>query len=788
MIIKIIRLVAFVLVITCFASGVAVAKDKVTTKAHPYLFYTKSRVEHLKERMKSDTMMNRVWNEMKSNIDKSIESGKPASIEELSFAYRMTGDKKYAEAAKKGLVQLTNRIAWDGMDDRTPRWNSGLATGHNNYSAAVTFDAIYDYLTPNERKDIAAKIVKLGIEPSLSDWISEDKRLHAINSMGHNWWSAIVFEAGVASLAVMNEEPDAREWAENVMNSSKEWFAFSGSVLENKIPTFDKDGGFYESVSYANFGVSEYLLFRLAWTNAIAPIKMPYDDVLQKTMDWFINACYPATNSLMSLNFGDSNPFANGDRPVKLMIALGYPKDEYYWYLNQTKKKHVKEDMSINTPLGLLYQPDKTASASVPNLPNSAIYKDMGWAMLRSSWKNDATMLGVKSGYTWNHSHADAGSYVLYHKGKNLLIDGGDCNYGFPEYPGYFVRSEAHNVMMFNGKAQEPQDEYNAIKNVGHLYNLIDGGNFKYVLADATGPTSRYFLRNYRNFVWVGDVILVIDDVKSYEPGKFEWLLHFDQEAKKKGIDIEVTNDSAQVLVRPLFPETLPNGYPHDFPEKLRMEEKTGIKDRDPKTKIPYYSFSPAETSRQEKFITAIILLDDESKAVEGLVGSSGATAPSSRTNIPKVEKLRGNDFVGVRITQNGEVTDVYYNLLADGRLMHRNSNATINGWETDAYIMAVSYREGSDAGNLNNINRYFVSNGSYIRKDGKVVLHSLSKVFMDAEVSDNNPKVVLQGHPIINAKLRLERMPQQLLLNNNRVKANYSSSDKTVTLAVNDK
>jgi hypothetical protein len=74
----------------------------------------------------------------------------------------------------------------------------------------------------------------LGIEPSLNDWLSADKRLHTLNSMGHNWWSSIVFQAGVASLAVMNEVPEAKNWAEDVLQSADEWFSFSGSVRENK--------------------------------------------------------------------------------------------------------------------------------------------------------------------------------------------------------------------------------------------------------------------------------------------------------------------------------------------------------------------------------------------------------------------------------------------------------------------------------------------------------------------------------------------------------------------------
>jgi hypothetical protein len=516
-------------------------------------------------------MMARVWNEMKTKADEAVATARGGNTDMLCLAWRMTGDTKYAQLVKTQLLQLTGRDAWDGMDDRAPRWNAGLGTSHSSYTASMAFDCIYDYLSKQERQEIAGKIVKLGIEPSIGDWISADKRIHSLNSMGHNWWSAVVHEAGIASLAVMNEVPEAAQWAKQVLRAGTEWFAFSGSVLENKPSSFDPDGGFYESVGYANYGVSEYLLFRLAWTNAVAPVKMPYDNLLEKTMDWWLHACYPNNGKLMSLNFGDSSPFANGDRPVKLMIALGFGKERYSWYLGQTGKGAVNEDLNVNTALGLVYQPAKAPAVKIPDIAPSAIYKDMGWAMLRSSWDKNATMLGVKCGFTWNHAHADAGSFVLYHNGKNLLIDGGDVGYALDEYSNYFVRSDAHNVMLFNGRAQDPQDQYNAVKAPGHVYNMIDGGSIKYVLADATGPTAHYFLRNYRSFLWVGNVILVIDDVKTYEAGKFEFLLHFDKDAKRKGPDYEITNDSAAVLFRPLFPETLPMGYPHDFPEKMRV-------------------------------------------------------------------------------------------------------------------------------------------------------------------------------------------------------------------------
>ncbi|RYF50343.1 MAG: hypothetical protein EOO39_44460, partial [Cytophagaceae bacterium] len=377
------------------------------------------------------------------------------------------------------------------------------------------------------------QIVKLGIEPSIGDWVSKDKRIQSLDNMGHNWWAAVVFEAGIASLAVMNEQPQARQWANDIMHDSRQWFSFSGSLLENKPANFDPSGGFYESVSYANYGVSEYLQFRLAYTNALGTLTMPYDNLLKKTVDWFMHTSYPRSSDkpLMSLNFGDSNDFANGERPAKLMMALGLGNDDYYWYIQQTGKTPFREDLNVSTPMGLLYQPENKPVPATPTLSPSAVYGSMGWGTLRSSWKPDATMLGVKSGYTWNHAHADAGSFVLYHKGENVLIDGGDVGYGNPEYSSYFVKSQAHNVLMFNGEAQDASDQYNAVKNPGHLYNLLDGGSLKYVLADATGPTSRNFLRNYRNFLWIGNVILIIDDPKTYESGQFDFLLHYADKA-----------------------------------------------------------------------------------------------------------------------------------------------------------------------------------------------------------------------------------------------------------------
>jgi len=753
-------------------------------RSHPYLFFTNTAIDAFKTRIEADTSTANRWQEILGRADNTLTASKisAADMETLCLAYRVTGDKKYAAKAKELLQHLVDLPAWDGMDDRTPRWNSGLNTGKNCFASALGFDCIYDNLTPTERKNFAEQIALKGIRPSFDDWLSRDRRLHALNSMGHNWWSAVVNEAGVASLAIMDEQPEARQWAQEIMRASNEWFDFDGSVLDNKPRSFDRDGGFYESINYANFALTEYLVFRLAWTNAIAPVSMPYDSLLVKTMKWFIHGCYPNNGQLRSLNFGDSNPFSNAQQPVTLMLALGFHQESYQWYLGQ---------LHTIDPLTLLYTPARTQTPFSPGLPPSALYKDMGWATLRSSWDTNATLLGVKCGFTWNHAHADAGSFVLYHKGKNLLIDGGDAFYGSDEYSNYFVRSEAHNVMLFNNKAQDPQDQYHAVKNPGALYHLMDGGNIKYLLADAQGPTSHYFLRNFRSFLWIGNVILVIDDVKAYEPGKFQWLLHYEGQAKQQGPDIGITDGNAGVLVRPLFPETLPMGYAHDFPEKMTIEQRLGYKDHDVKTRLPYYAISPPEPATTQKFIDAIILLDSNNRPVSTFTGSSGANGSSAYSNLPLIQRLQGADYIGVRITRNGNITDVYFNLLADGRLMHRNSNTVIDGWETDAYLFAVSYPETAnprETGAPLNPTTYFIANGSYLRRQGTPILNSLSKVFMIAEQSGAAADILLQGQPLIHAELQLNKKPSVINLNNQPIKPTFAEDHRTIVIDLADK
>ncbi|WP_205461789.1 heparinase II/III domain-containing protein [Mangrovibacterium lignilyticum] len=741
-----------------------------------FLLHTDENINRLKGLIEKNDEIREAWNKQKEATDQMLERDRfgAADCQTLGLVYRMTGEDKYAEAIKNILLDQVKRDSWEGREllSRTPSWQGGLGGAHNSFFLSIGFDCAYNYLSASERMEIAEGLARLGVQPQLHDWLNAETNIHTFDTMGHNWWSACVYIAGFTSLAIRNEVPKAQNWVKEIEATAPEWFKYSGDLLQNKIPTFDRNGGYWESINYANFGVSQYLIFRLALENVMPKFQQSDIPILDNVIDFFIATTYFAKDEApMCVNFGDGNIHKNGNACAVLLWNLGYHKDRYAWYIYKVAHGNDKEGLQLGTPNGLILFPELPILNDdyKPDLGDSFIYPDMGWATIRNSLDDNATMLAVKSGLTWNHSHADAGSYILFHKGKNLIIDSGNSSYSNPLYTEYYCQSEAHNVVLFNGEGQSRKDPYFGSVNHATIHNLVDGDKFKYLLANATGPYFHLLDRNYRSFLWIGNVILVIDDLLAREPGKFEWLLHYNGESKRRGLDLSVKQDNAEVLVRPLYPETFPEGgLPHDFPEKMTLEERLGYEDHHPENRVPYWSISHFEKTDRTKFITAILLKDNE-----------------NTDNLPVIERFQGNDYLGVRITQKGETTEVYFNLLADGRIKHRNSMINMNGWETDAYLTALTFNVGADLNNADNIRDLFITHGSYLRRDGQVLIHALSKYTAEIENFGQSPKMIFQGQKGVYLGIYNKSSVKSISVNGGKVDGDYNTKLKLTQIRI---
>ncbi|MDE5839766.1 MAG: heparinase II/III-family protein, partial [Muribaculaceae bacterium] len=420
---------------------------------HPSLLFTPERVGKAKKGLEKDKDRSRAWQDILSQADALLDKNDVRKMEYLALAYQMTGEKRYGDKLRTMLLDIAKTPDWQDseMMMRSPAWRSELQMAHKSFQVAVAYDAVYDMLAPKERKEIAQGLWRLAGEPLLGDWLLDETRIHSLNSMGHNWWTSCVGMGGLLALAISNEVPEAAVAARKAVEALPEWFGFAGDELQKKPKTFDCGGGMYESINYASFGITEALLLRMAWLNSHPGEKLPEIEQLKLLPAFFSHVAYPRDGMLYSINFGDSHKNVTGESSMALAYAMGVEDPVTLWYITQIEPNQHREGFPLNYPMGFLYLPDTSKAPSTPDLPTSHLWKDFGWATMRDSWDKDATMLAVKSGMTWNHSHADANSLILFHKGVDIIKDAGNCSYGKPEYRNYFFQSDAHNVVKFNG-------------------------------------------------------------------------------------------------------------------------------------------------------------------------------------------------------------------------------------------------------------------------------------------------------------------------------------------------
>jgi oligo-alginate lyase len=663
------------------------------------LFFVPEKIKALQKRIVHDEGVQERWKHFLQRADnlaagrreRSDDPGLASCV--LGLAWRVTQNEAYAQRLREILLDRVEVNSWVSSDvqSRSPIWHSALDTAAGVVTCALGREALKGFLSDADRAKVSDGMLNKGVLPLLEDWVMPKDRIHALDSMGHNWWSVCISGTGLGVLASLGEDSRAAGWFEYLDTALAEFFDYHGMVLLNKPETFDPAGGFYESVHYCGYALESYLRFRFARGNVLGS-PGPRIPILEKMADFFVQTMYPATNGDLAVDFGDSELKADESRAMRLLAATGFSPKLTHWYLQ-------RHDPHSIDPLALLHL-DDSRNTGENALPSSVIYPEMGWGVLRNSWQENATLLAVKSGFTWNHAHADAGSFILFHEGQPLIIDSGKCGYSRAEYLSYYCQSKAHNVVLFNGQGQ-PLDDFHdrGAKFPGAVHDLIDDSGVKYLFADATGPMARHFKRNYRHWLWLDGVILVYDDILAHEAGQFDWLLHYGGEAQLDGSHVQITNASARARVTMLYPPT------------PSIQEEKGLAPYAPEREVRFLKLSTASESQNQKFLTAIV---PQSAQADGAW--------------PKIELLQGGDMIGARIQNQQTVTRVFFNLRSDGRRMHVNSNNSIHGWDTDAYLFAVTSRVQNGEVNIPEASRFFWAGCSYLRRDGQTVFDSFSK------------------------------------------------------------
>ena len=471
-----------------------------------------------------------------------------AHVVRTALAYRVTGEARYREAARRWLLNLAS---WDprGITSHGIELPSG-GIGNDEASMpmmermSMAWDWIGDTLTPEERQKVLASMTERGNQV-LRVLENEDFLSHPF---GNHSGRAIAF-LGNAGLAFLGDIPEAEQWLDYVLRSELTSYpSFGGD-----------DGGWSQGLSYWSFYIYSHANFAVALRQATDTdlFKKPFFQNTGYFGLYFVPPYAP------SGGFGDSAYHRPNESGGVLADTLAETSGDpvLKWYAkgiaemgeeNQTKwREWFVEDV---------YETLKAADASTlePELPTkldgSKHMKDIGWVAMHSALgdaKNDVWAM-FRSGRfgSFSHAHADQNSFQLYAYGRALAIDSGYYpSYGTPHDILWTRQTGAHNGILVNGRGQ-PAFTWEAEGNIDHyerqgIVTLVRGQAADAYNLPQTESTARLWqkllkepvppmdpkVENFeRTLAFVASstrpVLVVHDYVKTSGPAKFDWLLH----------------------------------------------------------------------------------------------------------------------------------------------------------------------------------------------------------------------------------------------------------------------
>jgi len=357
-------------------------------------------------------------------ISRSIQS----RVETLSLAYKLTGDKKYAERVWKEVEKSGNFDSWN-----TSHY---LDTATMMASFAVAYDWLYDYWTNEQRAFMEDKMMRLGLRHSYAEYHKPNAWWPVVNI---NWNPVCNGGTLMAAVALLDTQPEmCSELIENALRG-----------LEYAMNEFFPEGSWPEGAGYGAYTIQYFVKLISSLDAAFGT-----DFNLSKApgfrlspLDAFYN------NGLVA-----SNNYHDSSTEMHIQDEVFYLADKFDepGYANIMAAYHTNRLAPASVASILYYNTDK-ASAS-ENIALDKYFKGTEAGSMRSSW-NDATgaYIGFHGGNAEeNHGHVDSGTFVVDMLGERIAIDLGADNYFHPEYFGprryefYVTRPEGHNMVVIN--------------------------------------------------------------------------------------------------------------------------------------------------------------------------------------------------------------------------------------------------------------------------------------------------------------------------------------------------
>jgi len=508
---------------------------------HPRLLLTKDWVRSLKNKI--TTTHKGLWQNVKSKADSYI--GNPPlsdysdqkemrstgrGIPWQALAYMLTGDTIYFECAKRWILALC----------KYPRWgnNRSLAAGECLFGVSIGYDWLYNCFTSDERKIIREKLIYQAEAMISKPPVHHNRWLANHNHIEHNGLAA-------AGLVLYDEVPQAIDWIRQ-----------ADLVFRTMFKVASHDGSSTEGHQYWAYSMDSILKFA-----EIARDLMEenfYQNPWLKNAAYFIISStipnFNYKNSVMSYgdsfrDYGSNYGYA-GPTHILYRLAAEYNNGYTQWLASRMTQQNISIG-DYYSWCNLLWYDENVKPKFISDLHKFWYFEDTGWITTRSSWDEDAILIGFKCGpfhghkvqpyyeiqvdENWpkfhriigGHGHPDVNSFQIYAYGKWLAIDPG---YEKPK------RTRNHNTILVNGIGQLGEgkrwfdrESVMTAKASSAIIRAESYNDYDYIIGDAGNiyPDSLGLKKFYRHLLFIKpDFIVIIDELVVNSPTNFQWLLN----------------------------------------------------------------------------------------------------------------------------------------------------------------------------------------------------------------------------------------------------------------------
>ena len=445
----------------------------------------------------------------------------------LSLAFLMTEEAKYAEAAKRILLEVAS---WPTNDNDvtsvSAKWGDepGLSLSRCGHRA---YDWLYDALNDEER----AKALAMCEERAWQTYRRLARRNY-LTYPGESHSGRLIAYLSEMAIAMAGESEGAKTWLDYSLKALTTFYPHWGGY----------EGGWAEGVGYG-----------LAYNQ----IYMPAFEALRKACDvdlwrrpffskvrYFFFYCTALRGEIKP--FGDGaeggGPGTRGDGFASLFSFHAHRYSDPYvaWWVNQ-----IEGWSGGSGEMALVFE-DEMEAKPPTDLPSSKAFRGVGWATLHSNLTrpdDDTFLLFKSSPYgSVSHSHADQNSFCIMKGGRALAIPSGyyGPSYGMPHHAEWTRSTKANNCLLVNGEGQIIRK---AQAN-GRITAFKDRNGLSYVAGDAAAAYMGKMRRFDRHILFLRPCLfLLLDDVETPEPAMFQWMLHAFEE-------MELDDETGRIVSR----------------------------------------------------------------------------------------------------------------------------------------------------------------------------------------------------------------------------------------------